>query len=399
MTNILLPVMAIGSFLGAAFISIDIGIAQLTIFRIFLVFNIKLVFNYFKNKNKYQTTLLLQIWILYSLVSILWVNNYYLWFKSVFFLITGLLACIEIIEYLKKEKNLKILINWIIFIAIIFEMVGLYEYFTGNYIFTKNKSWLDALEIYKFRSPIFVSGNPNDYALVISFFLFVILIKYKESIKYHKKTFYLIMILISLFLIVVSTSRAVIIAVFVSLLFYFYMNRKRNSLIRNIIFIITIIIISIILINILIKYGLIEFNINSGGSDSIRLNLIKNGLYFLKNTAFIGVGSGNVEHWMSKYPKYFVGKTTNLHNWWIEVLVDYGIIIFVLYISYLVKIFNRLSLNDRNKRFKNYIVSMKAYMLCFFIGSITSSSNLNVEWHWIYYGICSGIIFIFNKKQ
>jgi len=69
------------------------------------------------------------------------------------------------------------------------------------------------------------------------------------------------------------------------------------------------------------------------------MNLIRNGLVFLSSTFGFGVGAGNIEYWMEHNPVYNTSSITNMHNWWIEILVAYGVIIFILYIVFFAKLF------------------------------------------------------------
>jgi teichuronic acid biosynthesis protein TuaE len=68
----------------------------------------------------------------------------------------------------------------------------------------------------------------------------------------------------------------------------------------------------------------------TGQSVTVRLNLLINGMHFLAKSHFMGVGAGNIEPLMENAPR--VNKV-NMHNWWAEILVNFGVIIFVLYMS------------------------------------------------------------------
>ena len=35
--------------------------------------------------------------------------------------------------------------------------------------------------------------------------------------------------------------------------------------------------------------------------------------------------------WMINYGELYTGGIINMHNWWLEILVGYGIVIFILY--------------------------------------------------------------------
>ncbi|MEN9406749.1 MAG: hypothetical protein RLZ12_1033 [Bacillota bacterium] len=63
-------------------------------------------------------------------------------------------------------------------------------------------------------------------------------------------------------------------------------------------------------------------------SGQVRKYLLLNGWHFLKESSFKGVGVGSIELLMATAPKVNV---TNIHNWWAEILVTFGVGIFAIY--------------------------------------------------------------------
>lgn len=126
-------------------------------------------------------------------------------------------------------------------------------------------------------------------------------------------------------------------------------------------------------------------------SDSIRVSLILNGLEILKRTRFLGTGAGNLEHWMAglDLPEYTNG-ITNMHNFWAEALVDYGIQVFIpmligfvaLGIAFLLHAVRRKALLDQS-----LAAGMVAMMGAFILGSISPSSIISFEQFWPFVGL------------
>ena len=121
-------------------------------------------------------------------------------------------------------------------------------------------------------------------------------------------------------------------------------------------------------------------------SDAVRLNLIRNGLVFLRETFGFGVGTANAEYWMATEPVYYVRGFTNVHNWWVEILTNFGVIIFILYIVFYISLF--CSIWKRYKTEKDYHTKVLCMILISFMGaflaaSVSSSSNWGKEWLWI----------------
>lgn len=81
--------------------------------------------------------------------------------------------------------------------------------------------------------------------------------------------------------------------------------------------------------------------ISGTGSNAVRLNLIRDGLYMLKESHFIGVGAENFEANVHK-DLFYTGRIINPHNWWMEILANYGLFIFIGYVVILLIVLVKL---------------------------------------------------------
>lgn len=135
----------------------------------------------------------------------------------------------------------------------------------------------------------------------------------------------------------------------------------------------------------------------TGESAGVRKWLLINGLDFLQQSHYMGIGAGNVEPWMAKYGVK-VNKV-NLHNWWGEVLVNFGVLIFVLYMSLyfwtLWRLWKLASLKHTPTlspvlRWGAY--STMAAMTGYFFGGMAPSSAIHFTPMWITYGLALAII-------
>ena len=121
----------------------------------------------------------------------------------------------------------------------------------------------------------------------------------------------------------------------------------------------------------------------------VRKNLIKNGLYFTAQSAGFGVGAGNVEYYMEKYSIYPVGRTKNIHNWWVEILVNYGVFIFIGYVIMYISLFLNLWRVYRRIQTGTEKMICEALLMglvSFFMASISSSSIIAFAPQWIFFG-------------
>lgn len=139
-------------------------------------------------------------------------------------------------------------------------------------------------------------------------------------------------------------------------------------------------------------------------SEGIRINLIVNGLDILKRTKFLGTGAGNLELWISKDSALLdTYSIRNMHNFWAEVLVTYGLFIFLplclgfaaLGVLFLRHAWLRKALMD-----KALAISMAAAMGAFFLASISPSSILSSEYFWASFGlVMSGGDMLGSRQQ
>ena len=123
--------------------------------------------------------------------------------------------------------------------------------------------------------------------------------------------------------------------------------------------------------------------------DEVRLNLWRNGLLFLGQTFGLGVGAGNIETWMAEFGFLDTEVIVNMHNWWLEILVAYGAIVFIAYVlMYSLLIYKlwklRWKVSDPLRAVNNSFV---AFLIAFIFASITSANNMLIEWHWLIFAL------------
>jgi len=144
-----------------------------------------------------------------------------------------------------------------------------------------------------------------------------------------------------------------------------------------------------------------EFQVEDS-SLGIRLNLIKNALYFTVNSAGFGVGAGNVEYYMANYNIYPVYEVTNVHNWWAEILANYGLFIlagyFILYLSMILNLW-RVYKKISNRTEKMICEGLLMGWVGFFIASGAPSSIIAFEPQWIYLGFMLAFLNYFKIKE
>lgn len=143
----------------------------------------------------------------------------------------------------------------------------------------------------------------------------------------------------------------------------------------------------------------------TGQSITVRKYLLLNGLKFLQKSHFMGVGAGNIEPLMEGQPK--VNKV-NLHNWWGEVLVNFGVGIFIMYMIMYVSLLWRLFRMARRKK-TPYLspklrwasVATLSALIGYIFGGIAPSTAIHYTPMWICFGIGLAVVVLgeMQKKQ
>ncbi len=406
--KIILYLMVATSFLAADLFSVNIKIMELSIFRIsLLMLTIFMLLSYLKtnkkiklklNNNRNKIIIFYLFWFIYSVFSVIWVKDYYYWVKAMFFIGSGLMCIWTLSTYVKKEKDFRSIFLIILSMLILHNIIGWSELITGVYRFTDFVR-IDPHNQFVYNSaariPISMFGNPNDYATVLVIGIFISSIIFSNSSNKLVKLFSISNIVSSILLVFRTNSRANLIGLIIGVIILIYMKCFKKISIKTLFVIIAI---PILLLSqphfigkaLSVVSDNLQFSFSGGGSDTIRLNLIRSGLHFLKETIGFGTGAGNIEYWMATKAEYNVAGITNMHNWWMEILVGYGVIIFIGYIMTYYKISKVLyysHIHSKNTFIKNTSLGLLSSMVAFIFTSISSSSNISTEWLWVFWGV------------
>ena len=139
----------------------------------------------------------------------------------------------------------------------------------------------------------------------------------------------------------------------------------------------------------------------SSSSIGARSQLIQNGLKALWSSYGIGVGAGGSQAVQEAVGGVF-GKYTSMHNFWIEILVDGGVIgfsIFMLLYSSLCIQLLHISRLARAPFFRYHSKSLFVSLVIFFIGCITASSVIYFLPMWILLGMSMALIGLWRRQR
>lgn len=136
------------------------------------------------------------------------------------------------------------------------------------------------------------------------------------------------------------------------------------------------------------------------GSGGTRLNLIAGGLEALRDSHFLGVGPGNAEYHLRQMPA--LTTVYNLHNWWMEVLVNGGIIVFFGYVVFYAGLLYglvRVALTVKGRLLAFAATSLLAALVGYTFGALSPSSAIHFAPMWIHFGLSMAVINMHRKQR
>lgn len=407
--NVLLYLAAFFVPLGAKILSVSVGPFKLSPFRLCIILaimchcmkgGVNLKLTYRKNSTGYALAFM-TLWIVYAVISLLWARDTAAWFKNVYFLCIGVASIALFCHYFTTIKLLKKAAVAFELGVLVQGLIGWYEIFSKNYLFLemteKNvRSYLSGIS----RIPIAMQNNPNNFATMmfcgaaVAGFLLI-----NETRKYRKSVFFLMGVncIVLLFL---TTSRANILGVLVTIcIFLLIGNRKKLALLMALLIVVLCIPQTTEYISHALQFRFAEVN----GSDSLRLGLIKTGLMYTYETFGFGTGAGQIEYWIHTYGSpYNVGSITNIHNWWIELISNYGLFIFIGYIVFYLKMmftFKKKGNFDKESPMAKTGTFLFSVLVGYIVACISPSSLVNLEWSWVFMGLLITYMSIVEKNS
>lgn len=411
----LISLLLVGSvLLGAHLLAIPLGVAQLSMYRVVLALSVagwaymkiirspkaNLVIGENANISIYQGVY--SFWLIYAIVSGIWALSLSRWIVGVFFVGCGVFSILFISQFMKEKTDIQKLFNVFFGMTVMHHVLAWIEVLFNKYFFA-DLSLLDKYREFDLgmskRIPITTFGNQNDFATLILAGIFVGFILLKNSKSLRGKAMYLLYLLSGLFLLNQSGSRGNVLALLVGVMVYLVINIFDFPTYKTLFYLffagLSVFAFAVIFIPpfqdvmISIIEKLMQGPISPGASNRNRIHMILNGFYFLLVTFGFGVGAGNIEHWMYPYGPFEVD-APNIHNWFMDILAAYGLPVFVAYMGMYIYMLYRLFVyyqRGQDRWAKETSLVIFSYLIAFIISSLSSASNIIIEWQWIFFGI------------
>jgi len=398
---------------------VGVGISYGNLYLFHILFTIIIIFalrnlkfdNYIVDLSFFSTRYIYMLPVFFGwyFLSIFWSINKLYTLQYLFYIFCGSGITFIFIKNNNSQKKLKKVTNFIgkIFcVEIIFSLLESLTSFRlpispfSNIVsfFGREPSLQPTLDSFALPSiiqpPTGFQWNPNDLAIamliIVPFFLFL------------KQNFLKLIAISSILIIIIMTSsRSVLLSVGLLFIIYLIFYKKQIASV-SLVILSTMIFFSQLEImkdsenqqisDIANTFSAIKNLINDeliiGQSLSIRKDLAANGINALKSTYGLGVGGGGSIAVQERYGGVD-GRITSMHNFWLEILVDAGILFaLIFFLWYGSLTFSLYKVGQASKsKFSRYLgKSISLSMIIFVPASISASSVIYFFPMWLLFG-------------
>ncbi|MFN4122190.1 MAG: O-antigen ligase family protein [Flavobacteriales bacterium] len=389
--------------LGYYFIPFATGPVHLFGYRIILILCFFLLL--IKGKIVWQVgsftrTLMLLIiaWVGYAALGYFWVSDKTAWLMELIFVAKGgifIIVFLSFFEFLPRPKELffKAWLTGLMSVLFICFLEMTYAvHFSGNFV--------DVLSDYPGGDlvrfiPAGTFDNPNNLSiyLIFSVVMLILLLKFKPA----RKEIWLIGILLCTLVIYQTHSRfanLILVVLCLSVMWLFLSPDYYRMLFsdkRNFLYPLGGLAIALVLIaynGLQLSEAIEKHFSTSDFSTEVRINLIKNGWTFFLQSNGIGIGAGQFETYLQTgkgiYPTHHI---VNSHNWFIQILAQYGLVIILPMLGWFIWIIKKqvqMLYLARQRDELYYFLAVAFLLLLIYVPLSSMPSNfLNNKFNWL----------------
>lgn len=350
------------------------------------------------HKNKYFVIFMMSL-LAYSIISLLWVQDISGWIYYNVYLFIATVSIVVCNNVLKTKKDFLEIFSYISFMSVIHNIIGWINVLTGEYILSTSPLIPDFREK---GNPLSLFNNTNDFATFLVFSIFVTLIVILNTKIKTQRYLLSANVFSSLLLLYLTMSRANYLAFMLGLSIFSLLLMQNRKAIYALILVGGGALMGFIFIpQVFDAINNIIFTKIMNNGDAIRINLLKNGFHFIDQSKGFGVGAGNISYYLQNFSLYDSHNVNSLHNWWMDILVTYGLLFFVLYIIYYVMLLSRLKqLRKSPNRFvRTTAICLISIFSSYLIGSISTSTNFPIIWLWLFFSIAIAFLNIETQSD
>lgn len=392
-------------FFDFLFFNYDVIVLNITLMRLIvfsLFFYIILYFLSHKliiSKKVLYIFFFIILWFSYGFIQLSWVKEFNPALKELYYFLVFIFLMVILVFFIRKQTDFYFVGKIIWFFTIILIFISMIEFITNFHLPVSRFVIEERFSQINIKRATTIFYNENGFSLYLNLVFPIFLVFGLKKKSLIGSLINLSSVLFIIYIIFKNDSRLATITILVQLFSFIILNTKN---IKKLIFTyIPIILTPLILFwNNIFSFliTIIDQINNNSGSAFIRLNLYKNGLYALYKSNFLGVGPSGYQN--NIYSNLFY--TRNIldpHSWWIEILTNYGVFIFVFYVFMVIYILINF--------YKYYVESQNKISEIFFliwVGFLIGSNGTGVLFYfwpmWLLLGLSLAFINLssFNNK-
>jgi len=332
-------------------------------------------------------------WITWGILSLTWTSDLINGIDELIIITIGFILILVLLNLSNHTSNVLVIVRsgWISAFIITLPL-AIWELFTFQHIPDAGGLLPGKSDLVETGGPVSTIlmyagatfGNRNNYCAFIVLCFPLLLWAFEQAKNKSMKIKYVILMVLGVFIVVVDGSRLGMFCIVLELMFWLFLQRRGSTFSFKKW--------SIVLLIALIFFLAFEFQEHtlsrledlqeglSGSSQVGRTNLYINGLRLIKSTAGLGVGAGgfmnSVRIGSNMRP---TDRVYASHNLWIEILADYGVIVWSLFIFWLIATFSYVvkvriiakknGHDDMESALRYTIILMVSFPFCFLMNS------------------------------
>ncbi len=329
------------------------------------------------------------LWVFWGTMTALWAADIQAAIVDTLAVAFGFLTALALVNLRANTwEGLQWLLRGWVAGALVAAAIALWELWTGQHL---PGPWVEGKPAYILRFiTIATFGNPNNYGafllLITPILLFQLETSQSRALRWMLFLFLLAMIVLS----VLTTGKVGVIGIVVVLGVYMLWVARHKLIAVTIAVALavggtaafTYLARDVPLLEELVVLG--EQGVYLEGSSLVRVNLVRAGVDMTGETYGFGVGGGNFRYLMEHGHKdYWTGHIVDPHNWWIEVLSQYGIVVFSAYIAFVAYVFfvsRKMTYHGRGRgaRF------LRLFIVAFVLAGFANSGYVLQATNWLF---------------
>lgn len=351
-----------------------------------------------KLKRTIRYVVMLAVLVMYSLVSLRFAINWQDSVDEFMFQLAGLATVFYICTFCESFEDLKKFLRVLTVCLVVTALIGIYEMYSGNYLFSPGDAMLHKINVYGHGFPCAEFYNTNDLASFLTIFTPFAVFAVNDFMRgtAGKIIGFFIGFLISVFAFMdllggrarISFVVSIVMSAILLIICILIKNYRKYAL-QVVSFILGLPSAEFILRLTSVKHGTLMTKIHTinmqDHSVNERLTILIGGLRMSAAHLLFGVGVGNSVPLLPQYAKV---RAINLHNMPLEILAEFGIFVFALYVVMLILLardFLKKPIDKTNRSF--FCIFCFIVLLAFQIESMQPSDAMHISALWMAFGI------------